>query len=239
MPKLHSYSEKDGFYILARPPDAGNITYQVSSKAKVVLQRFGYDEGNEISWDLINALRVPNLIYTGKNGTSEQDEIPLHLEVEEEIEDLDVIQRRDFASSLLSMCDLDEESKRLIINILDVDLEKVDSPKPSLDVQVQPHHMEDSLETVSAENWHPQDVILICQALNEFANSGNLTDARETRVYAILFGIIDSSDIQFEHTDFSDYQHLSDSVVKALEEWMGDQADETWGEELVLDEEEL
>lgn len=237
MPRLHSYSEKDGFYILAHPPDAGNITYQVSSKAKLVLQSFGFKEGDKISWDIINALRVPDLIYTGEGGTSEQ--IPLDLEVEEKIDDLDTIQRRKFANSLLSRSDLDQDSKRLITEILGVDLMEVDSPKPSLDVEVQPHHMEDSLEAVSAENWHPQDVILISQALSEFANSGELTDARATRTYALLFGIIDTSDIEFEHADFSDYQHLSDLVQRALDQWMENQADETWGEELVLDEDEL
>lgn len=96
--------------------------------------------------------------------------------------------------------------------------------------------MSDELDALGADGWHPQDVILTCQALRQFAESEDITEARATRAYAILFGLIDTADIPYEHTEFDDFAHLSDMSGRALEEWMANQADKTWGEELTPSE---
>lgn len=93
--------------------------------------------------------------------------------------------------------------------------------------------MENSLDKISADGWHPQDVILVCQALRRFAENDDVSEARATRAYAILFGLVDSADIPYEHTDFDEYKHLSDTADRALSEWMENQADDSWGKDLL------
>ena len=96
--------------------------------------------------------------------------------------------------------------------------------------------MDDSLESVDADGWHPQDVILVAQALKRFTQREDVSEARATRAYALLFGLIDTANIPYEHTDFDGFDHLSDMADTALSEWMENQADESWGEELLLDQ---
>lgn len=93
--------------------------------------------------------------------------------------------------------------------------------------------MDDELEAVSAEGWHPQDVILVAQALSQFGEHDEVSEARATRAYVLLYRLIDTADIRFTHTDFDEYEHLSDMADTALQEWMETQADESWGDELI------
>lgn len=82
MPTLNEYTNDDGYYILARPSDTGNITYQLKPRGEQILEKVGYQDGEEIGWQVINALKVPNLVYTGNEETAD-DDVSVDLDKEE------------------------------------------------------------------------------------------------------------------------------------------------------------
>ena len=73
MPTLNKYADEDGYYILARPPDTGNITYQLKPRGEQIVEKVGYQDGEEIGWEVVSALKVPNLVYTGDEETTDDD----------------------------------------------------------------------------------------------------------------------------------------------------------------------
>lgn len=75
MPTLNEYTSDNGYYILARPSDSGNITYQLKPRGEQIVEKLDYKHGEEIGWQVINALRVPGLVYTGDEGTTDDNMI--------------------------------------------------------------------------------------------------------------------------------------------------------------------
>lgn len=76
MPTLNRYTDGDGYYIKARPSNAGNITYQIAPFAEQILRELGYDDGDNLPWEVIKPLRLADLIYTKGQGTSEEIPFP-------------------------------------------------------------------------------------------------------------------------------------------------------------------
>lgn len=72
MPVFHSYKNKSGYYITARPSDVGNITYQIRSEAEDILTDLGYGDEEDLPWGLINPLRSAGLVYTQGQGTVQE-----------------------------------------------------------------------------------------------------------------------------------------------------------------------
>jgi len=58
MPTLKAYVNDDGYYINARPSDAGNVTYQVDPSIWDFLEKMDYSHGSEIEWGLIKPFRL-------------------------------------------------------------------------------------------------------------------------------------------------------------------------------------
>jgi len=73
VPTLNEYADEDGYYILARPSDTGNITYQLKPRGEQIVEKVGYQDGEEIGWQVISALKIPNLVYTGDEGAINND----------------------------------------------------------------------------------------------------------------------------------------------------------------------
>ena len=82
MPTLNEYTNDDGYFIRARPSNTGNITYQLKQRGEQIIEKVGYQDGDQIGWQVINALKVPNLVYTGDGGTTD-DDISVDLDKEE------------------------------------------------------------------------------------------------------------------------------------------------------------
>ena len=101
MPTLNEYTNDDGYFIRARPSDTGNITYQLEPRGEQIVEKVGYQGGDEIGWQVINALKVPNLIYTGDGGTTD-DDISVDLD-KEEIEALSEEDAKRLLDELLSV----------------------------------------------------------------------------------------------------------------------------------------
>lgn len=74
MPTLKKYVNKEGYYINARPSDAGNVTYQVDPSIWDFLEELGYSHESDIEWDLIKPFRAAGLIYTAGEGPSVGDD---------------------------------------------------------------------------------------------------------------------------------------------------------------------
>lgn len=73
MPVLHSYVNDDGYYVSARPPDVGNITYQVSEEAEELIKQLGYADDDDLPWGVINPLISAGLVYTEGQGAGQGD----------------------------------------------------------------------------------------------------------------------------------------------------------------------
>lgn len=70
MPTLKAYKNDPGYYILAWAPEVGNLTYQVNTEAESVLAAVGFEDGDELDWGVLNALKVAGLLYTGDEAPS-------------------------------------------------------------------------------------------------------------------------------------------------------------------------
>lgn len=71
MPNIREYENDPGYYIYARPPDAGNITYGIDPAAYPVFTELGYEHTDKISWRHIHALKAADLIETGDSGSTD------------------------------------------------------------------------------------------------------------------------------------------------------------------------
>jgi hypothetical protein len=74
VPVFHSYVNEDGYYITARPSDAGNVTYQTSPEADQLLVELDYGDEDQLPWGIINPLRAADLIYTNNQGVDDARE---------------------------------------------------------------------------------------------------------------------------------------------------------------------
>jgi len=121
MPTFNEYVDERGYYIRARPYNSGNITYQIKPTAEVILEKLGYEDGDEINWQTIQALKVPNLIHTGKQGTTDDDVD--FTAVRESVDDLTTEQARTLLKELRSQATLSNSQSQEIEEILDVQSE--------------------------------------------------------------------------------------------------------------------
>jgi len=74
VPTLKTYVNEDGYYINARPPEVGNITYQVDASLWEFFEDLGYEDGSEVEWSLVKSFRIAGLVYTNASGVSAPDE---------------------------------------------------------------------------------------------------------------------------------------------------------------------
>lgn len=85
MPTVHEYKDGSGYYIYARPSDAGNITYQVTEGAEEFLRNLGCEDEDDLPWGIVKPLRMAEQIYTQSTGVDplieDSEDIPaLHPE---------------------------------------------------------------------------------------------------------------------------------------------------------------
>lgn len=75
VPTFNKKSGKNEYFVLARPPDAGNITYQVAPGAKELLKNLDYRDGDDLPWGIVKPLRIAGLLHTkGEGPTPDIDE---------------------------------------------------------------------------------------------------------------------------------------------------------------------
>lgn len=127
MPTLNEYANKDGYYILARPSDTGNITYQLKPRGEQIVEKVGYQDGEEIGWQVISALKVPNLVYTGDEGTTD-DNLSVNLD-NEEIDALSKEDAKKLLDELSSVPRVGDSQTDEIRDILNVPPESEESGK--------------------------------------------------------------------------------------------------------------
>ncbi|MDQ2074748.1 hypothetical protein RBH20_19665 [Haloarcula sp. H-GB4] len=70
MPTLREYKDDPGYYIYARPPEVGNITYGIDPAAYPIFSELEYEHGSQVSWRVIGALKASELIETGDSGST-------------------------------------------------------------------------------------------------------------------------------------------------------------------------
>lgn len=69
MPVLHSYENKSGFYIRAKPHSTSTpITYQIHSVAEDLFRDAGFSNGDSVPWRFLQPLIAINHIYTYGSG---------------------------------------------------------------------------------------------------------------------------------------------------------------------------
>lgn len=74
MPTINVYKQGGGYYIRARPSDAtGIITYKIRSYGNPVVREMDFKNGEEITWESINALKSLGIVYTDGSGTVAPD----------------------------------------------------------------------------------------------------------------------------------------------------------------------
>jgi hypothetical protein len=74
MPTLNTYTDDRGYYIQARLPDVGYVTYQVTRQATAFITGIGYSDGEELPWGLINPLKEAGEVYTYGTGTGTEQQ---------------------------------------------------------------------------------------------------------------------------------------------------------------------
>jgi len=155
MPVLKSYVNNDGYYINARPPDIGNITYQVHPSLWTFLEEMGYRDESEVEWSLVRSFRMAGLVYTEGQGVDDN--------IDEDIPELDPTKLSDLSENGIqelmeyidSRDDLDEETKRRIRDYI-LDNREDGSADFSSDLQKE---VEAILETGEFEDdWQIDDI---------------------------------------------------------------------------------
>ncbi len=120
VPVYHAYADDDGYFIRARPSDAGNVTYQVEPLAATILEKIGYSDGDDIDWKVIDALRLPSLVDTGDSGTTEdKTPKPLNGTIADTLSQDDIKQ---LLAELESIPQVDEATLTEIESLFDVSL---------------------------------------------------------------------------------------------------------------------
>jgi hypothetical protein len=120
MPVLHSYVNKAGLYITARPSDVGNVTYQTTSEADEFIRSLGYEDGDNLPWGLINPLRSAGMIYTNNQGVDQDlGEVP-HLDPSE-LPELSEDEKQQLLSYLESRGDVPKEVYEHIRGLSDIE----------------------------------------------------------------------------------------------------------------------
>lgn len=116
MPNIHKYKDDPGYYIYARPPDAGNITYGIDKLAYPIFDELGYKDGDSIPWSVIQILKELGLDDTdGEGATPDIDEI----RSSQEIDSAKFDQGR-FFEVLVEIIELSEEQGETVRNILEL-----------------------------------------------------------------------------------------------------------------------
>lgn len=127
MPTLNEYTDRGGYYIRAHAPEIGNITYQLSPQGRQIVEKVGYRDGDDIGWQVINALKIPGFIYT-ENSEKTDDDISADLNGNK----LDVLSEEDakqLLDELSSVPQVGGSQSEEIGDILGVSLNS--GPKPA------------------------------------------------------------------------------------------------------------
>lgn len=74
MPTINAYKHDRGYYIRAWTSELGNINYKLRSGGNKIIEEYGLDDGDDISWDTIHSLKAIGEIYTEGSGTLGPDE---------------------------------------------------------------------------------------------------------------------------------------------------------------------
>jgi len=74
VPTFNEYQNDFGYYIRAWTPETGNINYKLRREGNPIVEDYGLEHGEDISWDTINSLKTLGLIYTDESGTIASDE---------------------------------------------------------------------------------------------------------------------------------------------------------------------
>jgi len=70
VPTIREYKNKPGYYIYARPSDAGNVTYGIDEVAYPIFEKSGYTHRDPISWRIIRVLKILGLDDTDGEGAT-------------------------------------------------------------------------------------------------------------------------------------------------------------------------
>lgn len=117
MPTINSYANDEGFYIRARPSNAGNITYKIKEEGNLVVWKHGLRDGDEISWSTIQSFKALGIIYTEQSGTLGPDDFRPDPEQLEKTE-LTESDAQDLFSIIISQFELTKEERTEIRSIL-------------------------------------------------------------------------------------------------------------------------
>jgi hypothetical protein len=121
VPTLNEYTNEPGYYIRARPSSVGSpITYQIEPEAYSIIDAYGVVDGEQISWSVIQSLRSLGLVYTDQSGVLGSDEFEPDAEQLEETA-LDEAAARRLAEVIRTNLDIDAETFRTILDILNLD----------------------------------------------------------------------------------------------------------------------
>lgn len=123
MPTLNPYTNDPGYYIRAWTSDIGNITYKLKPQGWNIIDDWGeLDNGGEITWQQINALKSVGVIFTEDTGVIYPDDEKFQPDPEQ----LDSMELSDekavtFLDAILSHCDLSAEQIVNLCQMLGID----------------------------------------------------------------------------------------------------------------------
>jgi hypothetical protein len=73
-PTLNEYTEKDRYYIQARPPEVGHVIYQMTPQTEEFITELGYSDSEDLPWGLINPLKPAGEVYTQETGLEQESQ---------------------------------------------------------------------------------------------------------------------------------------------------------------------
>lgn len=117
MPNIHEYKNDPGYFIYAQPPDVGNVTYGIDESAYPVFDELGYEDGDSISWRIIQVLKYTGLEDTeGEGTTPDTDPITVNKE-----DDPTTTDRERFFELVMDIADLPDEETITVREMLELE----------------------------------------------------------------------------------------------------------------------
>jgi len=131
MPKIREYKNDPGYYIYARPSDAGNVTYGIDEVAYPIFNELGYEHEDPISWRIIQVLKQVGLDDTDGKGTT-PDPDPITFETEESP---DLGDKEQFYELLKETKQLSAEDEEAVRETLGLSVESIEKEKSKFELQ--------------------------------------------------------------------------------------------------------
>jgi hypothetical protein len=131
VPTVAEYSSGEGYYIRAKPPQIGFVTYQVTPAGNRILEKLDCQDGDELGWNVVNTLRELSFVYTQNSGIDDQEGLPEDSSGDYSISGLSEAQRKTLITELIELPQVDSTQVRRAAELIHPREDKTNSESSS------------------------------------------------------------------------------------------------------------